>query len=299
MQPVDLIVEREHLPEALHAFLRHDKAAYDDCVKALRRDLLSEHRAGVEEKIARWIEVTRIARACNTRLVQFYMQAKLLYRDGYFEAAIMMCRSAAELICHELLQTVEHPFGDADKIARENFRKLARYLHKRTSALSKRHYELLNAVFTTGNSYVHPQRGTVAASGRGRQPAATRRMHLRAVCHAASAANPTSANAAHAKSTARPDEYEVNGQCACCQNREGSVIEAWPSKSRLNANWSRCSTIADAENPPWGGRAHARSLRYFAHEKHPLRTHWPATGLYGLRHAGARARAHVSPARPE
>jgi len=117
MQPVDLIVEREHLPEALHAFLRHDKAAYDDCVKALRRDLLSEHRAGVEEKIARWIEVTRIARACNTRLVQFYMQAKLLYRDGYFEAAIMMCRSAAELICHELLQTVEHPFGDADHAA--------------------------------------------------------------------------------------------------------------------------------------------------------------------------------------
>lgn len=157
MHSPELIFEREPLLGALEAFLCHDKAAYDECVTTLCRDLLHEHRAGAEEKIARWIEVTRIAQARNTRSVQFYVQAKLLYRDGYFEAAIMMCRSAAELICHELLQTVEHPFGDADTIVRENFRRLARFLHKRAGSLSKRHFELLNTVFTTGSSYVHPK----------------------------------------------------------------------------------------------------------------------------------------------
>jgi hypothetical protein len=52
----------------------------------------------------------------------------MLYRDGFYEATIMLCRSTAEMICYERLDGAAHPFGTVQDVERRNFRELLRWL---------------------------------------------------------------------------------------------------------------------------------------------------------------------------
>lgn len=152
-----IIEEYEYLLGALGAFCRGDKESYDSFIDDIRQDMSKEYNQNIDEKILRWIEVTRIKSFHRAQPVYSYIQAKMLYRDGFFEAAIMMSRSTAEMVCYDLLRTVNHPFGSFDEIEHTNFRRLLKFLFENTTLIEKRTYELLNQVYDIGNNYVHPK----------------------------------------------------------------------------------------------------------------------------------------------
>ena len=149
--------EYEGLLGALAAYLRGDKESHDSFVDDIRYDLSKEYNDNIEEKIQRWIDVTRAQYFHKARPVDFYMQAKMLYRDGFFEAAIMMGRSIAEMVCYELLLTIAHPFGSTEEVERQNFRKLLRFLFEDAKSVTEGTFKLLSQVYDIGNSYVHPK----------------------------------------------------------------------------------------------------------------------------------------------
>lgn len=152
-----IVQEYEELIGALGAYTRGDKPSYDSFVDDIRRDLSKEYNGNIDEKIQRWIEVTRVQYFHKARPVDFYIQAKMLYRDGFFEAAIMMCRSTAEMTCYDLLQTVPHPFGPVEEVERQNFRRLLRFLFEEAHRINDHIFALLNQLYDIGNNYVHPK----------------------------------------------------------------------------------------------------------------------------------------------
>lgn len=52
----------------------------------------------------------------------------MLYRDGFYEASIVLSRSVCEMICYDLLSKVPHPFGDIDAIEVPMFRVFVNFL---------------------------------------------------------------------------------------------------------------------------------------------------------------------------
>jgi len=122
----------------------------------IRADVSGEYNSNLDQKIERWIDVTRTAMWKDTRSVRCYIQAKMLYRDAFYEAAIMAVRSVCELVCYELLAGIAHPFGEPAEVERINFRKLVRFVHDQ-GCLPDRSFELLNNLYDIGNNYVHPK----------------------------------------------------------------------------------------------------------------------------------------------
>jgi hypothetical protein len=49
----------------------------------------------------------------------------MLYRDGFYEATIMVSRSIAEMICSDRLDGVAHPFGSMQQVERKCFREMS------------------------------------------------------------------------------------------------------------------------------------------------------------------------------
>ena len=79
----------------------------------LKNDLKDHYVENIDEKISRWISITKAPYFHDVIPVRFYIQAKMLYREGFYEAAISVSRSIAEMICYEELANKPHPFGDA------------------------------------------------------------------------------------------------------------------------------------------------------------------------------------------
>jgi hypothetical protein len=152
-----ILQEYELLIGAGMALERGDQKSYESFRIDIRTDLKEEYLGNLDEKIDRWLDVTRVMHFREARPVEFYMQAKLLYRDGFYEAAIMLARSIAEMICYESLQTLSHPFGTQEEIERQNFRRLAKFLHDDAHHIDDRIYVLLNSIYDIGNNYVHPK----------------------------------------------------------------------------------------------------------------------------------------------
>jgi len=152
-----ILQEYEFLIGANLARERDDQKSYASFISDIRKDLKEEYLGNLDEKIDRWLDVTRVMHFSNARPVEFYMQTKLLYRDGFYEAAIMVARSTAEMICYDILQNLSHPFGTSEEIERHNFRKLARFLFDDAHYIDERVHTLLNSIYDIGNNYVHPK----------------------------------------------------------------------------------------------------------------------------------------------
>ena len=52
----------------------------------------------------------------------------MLYRDGFYEASIVVSRSVCEMICYDLLSKLQHPFGDLDEIEVPMYRAFVNFL---------------------------------------------------------------------------------------------------------------------------------------------------------------------------
>ena len=97
---------------------------YEEVVKALK----DEYTENIKEKIKRWVDVTHIMYFENVQAVTYYLQAKMLYRDGFYEASISLSRTVCEMICYDLLSKTPHPFGDIELIEVPTFRLFVGFL---------------------------------------------------------------------------------------------------------------------------------------------------------------------------
>jgi hypothetical protein len=155
MDTTKVIIDYENLLRA-RALGSASDARLPGVLEEIRKDVSGEYAANLEQKIERWIDVTRASMWRDAKAVRFYVQAKMLYRDAFYEAAIMMARSVCEIVCYEILSSVPHPFGSPEEVERVSFRKLARFLRdeKQLPATS---FDLMNKLYDIGNNYVHPK----------------------------------------------------------------------------------------------------------------------------------------------
>ncbi len=152
-----ILQEYEYLLGASAAQSRGDRESYESFVADIRKDVAGEYTNNIDKKIERWIDVTRAQYWRRSQSVLFYIQAKMLYRDAFYEATIMMARSVCEMICYELLDQHPHPFGSREEVERVCFRKLAKFLFEESRALPQRSFDLMNEIYDIGNNYVHPK----------------------------------------------------------------------------------------------------------------------------------------------
>lgn len=97
---------------------------YELIAKALKEEYVET----IDEKIKRWVDATHVLYFENVKPVTYYLQAKMLYRDGFYEASIVLSRSVCEMICFELLSKIPHPFGDIDAIEVPMYRAFVNFL---------------------------------------------------------------------------------------------------------------------------------------------------------------------------
>ena len=152
-----ILQEYEYLIGARAALARGDSDSYESFLSDICKDVSGEYKANLNKKIKRWIDVTRAHYWWQSQSVEFYIQAKMLYRDAFFEATIMMARSVCEMVCYELLEKVPHPFGSPEDVEKINFRKLIRFLRDDAEVLPKGSFDLMNEIYDIGNNYVHPK----------------------------------------------------------------------------------------------------------------------------------------------
>ncbi len=155
----DILEEFEPLLEARAAAKSGNHQVYERLLQEIEQELGDEYVANIHRKIERWLEVTVVQYFYDRRPVQFYFQAKMLYRDGFYEAAIMLCRSISEMICYERLDGIAHPFGNLQQIEKKNFRDLIKWLHSNDPSIDIKVHNNLNALYDIGNNYVHPKTG--------------------------------------------------------------------------------------------------------------------------------------------
>jgi hypothetical protein len=135
---VDTMPELDHQTEILEDYepLLELKAAcdsqnrplFDQLLRELSEELAHEYRVKIDEKVCRWATATVVLRFFDRPPVSAYIQAKMLYRDGFYEATIMICRSIAEMVCYDRLDCFSHPFGTIQDVERKSFRDLIRWL---------------------------------------------------------------------------------------------------------------------------------------------------------------------------
>ena len=92
--------------------------SYECTYERLKNDLKNQYSENLDDKISRWLNISKVQYFQDVLPISFYIQAKMLYRDGFYEAAINVSRSICEMICYEELAKTQHPFGDitiADK----------------------------------------------------------------------------------------------------------------------------------------------------------------------------------------
>lgn len=94
----------------------------------IAKGLKYEYSENIDEKIDRWIDITNILYFESAKCIPYYFQAKMLYRDGFYESAIMLTRSICEMTCYDLLSKIPHPFGDLDSIEVPMYRVFVDYL---------------------------------------------------------------------------------------------------------------------------------------------------------------------------
>ena len=152
-----ILQEYEYLLGAAKAQAQGRSEDAQSFISDVKKDLSGEYNANIDDKIQRWMDVTRVSMFYKSPSVEFFIQAKMLYRDGFFEATIMMCRAVCEMVCYDLLKDVAHPFGTAQEVEQTNFRKLAKHLYGTANCISQSAFDAMNSIYDTGNNYVHPK----------------------------------------------------------------------------------------------------------------------------------------------
>lgn len=104
------------------------KMAYDCTYEKIAKALKDEYAQNIDDKINRWISITHVQYFEDVKCIRYYFQAKMLYRDGFYESAIMLARSISEMICYDLLSKTPHPFGDIELIEFPMFRVFVDFL---------------------------------------------------------------------------------------------------------------------------------------------------------------------------
>jgi hypothetical protein len=154
-----ILEDYEPLLELRSAFEHGEKQAFDSALEEISSELADEYRAKIEDKVLRWSTTTVVLRFYDSAPTRSYIQAKMLYRDGFYEATIMVARSIAEMICYDRLGGLTHPFGNREHIERKNFRQLIKWLFKNDSSVNQTVFTNLNDLYDLGNHYVHPKAG--------------------------------------------------------------------------------------------------------------------------------------------
>ncbi len=129
MNDADYISEFEELLK-LKDFSKNSKMKmpFDCTYECIAKALQDEYVDNINEKIKRWVNVTHVMYFKNVKPVEYYFQAKMLYRDGFYEASIILSRTVCELICYDLLSRVPHPFGNINSIDTPAFRVFVDFL---------------------------------------------------------------------------------------------------------------------------------------------------------------------------
>jgi hypothetical protein len=155
----EVIEDYEPLLELRAAFENGDKQAFEGVLEEISTELADEYRVKIDDKVKRWASATVALRFEDAAPTRVYIQAKMLYRDGFYEATIMVARSIAEMFCYDRIDRVPNPFGGRDEIERKNFRSLLRWLHENDSSVNDTVFKNLNSLYDLGNNYVHPKAG--------------------------------------------------------------------------------------------------------------------------------------------
>lgn len=124
----DIISDFEELLKLKEFYNDKKIEAYNCTYERISHSLKNEYIENIESKLERWINVTHILYLKDCLPVKFYLQSKMLYRDGFYEATITMARAICEIICYDLLIKIPHPFGDLNLIDKPIFRSLINYL---------------------------------------------------------------------------------------------------------------------------------------------------------------------------
>lgn len=155
----EILEDYEPLLDLKAAFEAGNRPAFDGVLRELADELANEYRTKIEEKVCRWATATVVLRFYDRPPVRAYIQAKMLYRDGFYEATIMVSRSIAEMICYDRLDGLAHPFGTAQQIERKGFRDLIKWLVANDHRITTKVFDNLNSLYDIGNNYVHPKTG--------------------------------------------------------------------------------------------------------------------------------------------
>src|SRR6266542_4382675 len=129
MDKSDIIISEYEELVKIKEFHRERKIQPLECTyQAIIKALEQENSENITEKLDRWTTVTNARYFKQALPVVYYFQAKMLFRDGYYEAAITVSRSICEMICYDHLKKQSHPFGNYEQMELENFRTLVKYL---------------------------------------------------------------------------------------------------------------------------------------------------------------------------
>ena len=82
-QHTEILEDYEPLLELKDAYAAGDRATFEGVYRELIEELANEYRAKIHEKVSRWANATVVLRFYNRPAVRAYIQAKMLYRDGF------------------------------------------------------------------------------------------------------------------------------------------------------------------------------------------------------------------------
>lgn len=129
MKDNDYISEFEELIKLKEFSKKQEfKIPYDCTWELISKALENEYFENINDKIKRWVDVTHVMYFEEVRSVKYYFQSKMLYRDGFYESSIALSRSISEMVCYDLIEKYEHPFGDIENSDAPMFRLLLNFL---------------------------------------------------------------------------------------------------------------------------------------------------------------------------
>ena len=111
-----IISEYEELVKIKEFHMKKERDPLQWTYQKVIKDLEREYVGNIKEKVDRWVTTTNARYFTYSTGVLFYFQAKMLFRDGYYEAAIAVSRSICEMICYDFLSKESHPFGTEQEL---------------------------------------------------------------------------------------------------------------------------------------------------------------------------------------
>jgi hypothetical protein len=123
-----IICEYEQLIKIKEFHRDNEWDAYRWTYQRVIKDIEREYMGSIKEKLNRWVSITNARHFKNAPGVLFYFLAKMLFRDGYYEAGIAVARSICEMVCYDFLTKESHPFGTNEEIEQTLFGVLSKFL---------------------------------------------------------------------------------------------------------------------------------------------------------------------------